>query len=55
MNERMKFVEKWANFVISHNSKTWSKMQAEFIDSQIISAQEVRLTRKQVDYIKKKK
>jgi len=55
MNERMKFVEKWANFVISHDASEWSAMQAELIDSQIQNAIEVGLTKEQVDYIKKKK
>lgn len=49
-SERMKYVDKWANYVISH--KNWSKLQAELIDSQIENAFRVKLTKKQVRKIK---
>ena len=52
--QRMEFVEKWANFVVNNDSYIWSSMQSELIDSQIESAKEINLSRKQVDYIKKK-
>lgn len=50
--QRMEFVEKWANFIKNNDDEKWSKMQAELIDSQIENAQNMKLTRKQVDYIK---
>ena len=49
-NERMKYVEKWANYVI--NNKDWSKLQKELIDSQIENVQRIKLTKKQVEKIK---
>lgn len=54
MKTRMDFVEKWAAFVSTHPNEEWSKLQAELIDSQLENAQRVGLTKKQVDYIKKK-
>ncbi len=53
--QRMEAVERWANFIKDSNDEEWSKMQAELIDSQIESAQDIALTKKQVDYIKKGK
>lgn len=49
----MDFIEKWARFVIEHSDKEWSHLQKELIDSQIENAQMVKLTREQVDEIKK--
>ena len=49
----MDFVEKWANFVVEHPEE-WSRMQAEFIDSQYENAEMIKLSREQVDHIKKK-
>ena len=48
--ERMKYVEKWADYVITHND--WSKLQKELIDSQIENAFRVKLTKEQVKKIK---
>ena len=48
--ERMKYVEKWANYVNTH--KDWSKLQKELIDSQIENAFNVKLTKEQVRKIK---
>lgn len=53
MKTRMDFVEKWAKFVTDHPDKEWSGLQAELIDAQIENAQNIALTKKQVDYIKK--
>jgi hypothetical protein len=33
--ERMKFIEFWANYVKTHSDKEWSKQQNVLIDSQI--------------------
>lgn len=52
-SERMEYVEKWAEFVKNNSNELWSKIQAELIDSQFESAQEIRLTKEQVNYIKK--
>ncbi len=52
---RMEFVEKWAKFVKENPDEKWSQMQAEFIDSQIENAKQVKLTKEQVKYIKNKK
>lgn len=52
--QRMEFVEKWATFVRDSNDEKWSRMQAELIDSQIENAQNIKLTKEQVDYIKNK-
>jgi hypothetical protein len=49
---RQQFVEKWAKYVISNDN--WSKLQAELIDAQIENAINMKLTRKQVDFIKGK-
>jgi len=50
--ERMKYVEKWADYVVTH--KDWSKLQKELIDSQIENASMVKLTKRQVREIKGK-
>ncbi len=52
--ERMRYVEKWANFVKENDDLIWSEMQKELIDSQIESAREMKLTKEQVKYIKSK-
>ena len=54
MKTRMDFVEKWARFVVEHSPEEWSKLQAELINSQIDNAMNVKLNKKQVDYIKKR-
>jgi len=48
--ERMKYVEKWANYVVTH--KNWSKLQKELIDSQLENAFRVKLSKEQVRKIK---
>ena len=50
----MDFVEKWANFIIDNPDEKWSELQAELIDSQLENAGQIKLTREQVDYIKKR-
>ena len=47
---RMKYVEKWAAYVVSHDD--WSKLQKELIDSQIENAMQVKLSKEQVREIK---
>lgn len=54
MDERMKFVEKWANYVKESPDREWSRQQAILINSQIRNARKIGLTREQVDYIKEK-
>jgi len=49
---RMDFVEKWANLVKTYSAEKWSSMQKKLIDSQIKNARMVKLTKKQVDFIK---
>jgi len=48
--ERMKYVEKWANYVVRHQD--WSELQKELIDSQIDNAFNVKLSKEQVKKIK---
>ena len=48
----MEFVDKWAKFVREHDDLTWSAIQKELIDSQIESAEQFKLTKEQVKYIK---
>lgn len=45
--ERMNFVEYWADYVRTHPSKDWSRQQNIIINSQIQSARSVKLTPKQ--------
>jgi len=54
MKTRMDFVEKWAKFVVEHPDEEWSSIQAELINSQLENAKQVKLTKEQVDYIKKR-
>ena len=49
----MYFVEKWAKFVCEHSDKEWSSMQKVLIDSQIQNARQIKLTKEQVDEIRK--
>jgi len=35
MEERLKFIDYWANYVKTHPDKVWSKQQNVIIDSQI--------------------
>ena len=53
--ERMNFVEYWAEYVRTHPDEEWSKQQKVLIDSQIQSARKIKLTREQVEYIKGRK
>lgn len=55
MKTRMQFVEKWANFVKESPDKEWSKLQKELIDSQLENSNSIKLTKEQVDKIKKVK
>ena len=50
--ERMNFVEYWAEYVRTHPSKDWSRQQKVIIDSQIQSARSVKLTPRQYLEIK---
>jgi hypothetical protein len=54
MKSRMDFVEKWARFVAEHPDEEWSRLQAELINSQLENSRQVKLTKEQVDYIKRK-
>lgn len=53
--DRMWFVEYWANYVKTHSDKVWSKQQKMLIDSQIKNAQQYKLTPKQYLEIKGEK
>lgn len=48
--DRMWYVEYWANYVRTHPDKVWSKQQKIVIDSQIHNAQQCKLTPK--EYLK---
>ena len=50
--ERMNFVEYWANYVKTHDDKVWSRQQNILINSQLQSAQASFLTREQYLKIK---
>ena len=50
--ERMNFVEYWAEYVRTHPSKDWSRQQNILINSQIQSARSVKLTPRQYLEIK---
>ncbi|MBS3175271.1 hypothetical protein J4440_05295 [Candidatus Woesearchaeota archaeon] len=52
--QRMKAVERWANFVKDKDDLVWSELQSELIDSQIENAKDIKLTKEQVRYIKGK-
>jgi hypothetical protein len=39
--ERLKFIDFWANYVKTHSDKEWSSQQKVLIDSQIKSANEL--------------
>jgi len=49
---RMQHVERWAEFVRDHPDREWSMLQKELIDSQILNAQRVALTKEQVARIR---
>ena len=51
--ERMNFVEYWAEFIRNNSDKVWSKQQKVLIDSQIKNAQSFKMSRK--DYLEMKK
>ncbi|MEM3126465.1 MAG: hypothetical protein QW331_00130 [Candidatus Woesearchaeota archaeon] len=36
--ERLKFVDRWAKYVLSHSNKEWSKQQNVIINSSLKSA-----------------
>tara|TARA_Y100000310_G_scaffold341927_1_gene442882 strand:- start:650 stop:841 length:192 start_codon:yes stop_codon:yes gene_type:complete len=48
--ERIKFVEKWAEYVRTHSDKDWSTQQKVLIDSQIKGARQQLISVK--DYLK---
>ncbi|GEM_PF-1435305 len=50
--ERMHFVEYWAEYVRTHEDKDWSKQQKILIDSQLTSTRQSPLTREQYLAIK---
>ena len=52
--ERMNFVEYWADFVKNNPDEVWSKQQKFLIDSQIKNARNLKLSRKDYLEIKKK-
>lgn len=52
--ERMNFIEYWAEFVKNNPDKVWSRQQKLLIDSQIKNAQGFKLSRKDYLEIKKK-
>ena len=47
---RMNFVEYWAEYVKTHSDEEWSRQQNILIDSQIKNARSLRLSRR--DYLK---
>ncbi|MBS3137956.1 hypothetical protein J4232_05980 [Candidatus Woesearchaeota archaeon] len=54
-NERMWYVEYWANYVNSHTDKEWSSQQKVIINSQLQNAKHYRLTPKEYLSIKGEK
>ena len=48
--DRMNFVEYWAEYVRTHPDKDWSRQQKILIDSQIKNARQLKLTPK--EYLK---
>ena len=50
--DRINFVEYWAEYVKTHSDDEWSRQQNILINSQIQNARSLRLSRK--DYLKKK-
>lgn len=50
--DRMWFVEYWANYVRSHPDKEWSRQQNVVINSQIRNARNIKLTPQQYLKIK---
>ena len=52
--ERMNFVEYWADFVKNNPDKVWSKQQKFLIDNQIKNARNFKISRKDYLEIKKK-
>jgi hypothetical protein len=53
-NSRMEAVENWAKQVRILDNREWSRQQAVLIDSQIINARKINLSREQVEHIQKK-
>ena len=50
--ERMNFVDYWADYVRTHAAKDWSTQQNVIINSQIQSARSIKLTPRQYLEIK---
>ena len=51
--DRINFVEYWAEYVKTHPDKEWSRQQNRLIDSQIQNTKQIKLNRE--DYLKMKK
>ena len=51
-NERMRFVDKWADYVKTHSDRDWSKQQNIVINSSLKSAS---MTKEQFFKMKKEK
>lgn len=52
--DRINFVEYWANYVKGHSDKVWSKQQNILINSQIKNARNAKLSKEAYLNIKKK-
>ena len=52
--DRINFVEYWANYVKNHSDKVWSKQQNILINSQIKNARNSKLSKEDYLNIKKK-
>lgn len=50
--EKMNFVEYWANYVKTHSDRDWSKQQNPLINSQIQNARKTNLSAKEYLRIK---
>lgn len=50
--DRLWFVDYWAEYVKTHSDKEWSRQQNVLINSQLQSAKHIKLNRK--DYLKVK-
>lgn len=52
--QRIEAVERWAEFVKNNEDYVWSELQTDLIDAQIYNAEDIKLTKEQVKYIKGK-
>lgn len=53
--DRLNFVEFWAEYVKTHNDKEWSRQQNILIDSQIQSSRSIKWTKDQFESLRKLK